>query len=151
VLLGTPVSSEIAGQVPLTACNSEIRLSSMESIPPYRPTRGLLQVTNGLPSQVGLSAVKGRPKEPKYVARYERRLVTENVVRRMDARYRHSPNKVTSLAEESGVGRSTIQRIVDPDTYGSYGCSIDTLALLARALKCEAHDLLTPLTDARAD
>lgn len=85
---------------------------------------------------------KGRAKQPKYVAHKERRILSENVVRRMNARYKDVGNKIMALAEESGVGRSTIQRIAYPETYGSYGPTIDTMAQLARALRCESYDLL---------
>jgi len=85
---------------------------------------------------------KGRAKPPKYVAHKERRILGENVGRRMRERYKDKTDQTKALAEESGVGRSTIQRIVDPVTYGSYGPTIDTIALLARALRCESSELL---------
>jgi hypothetical protein len=85
---------------------------------------------------------KGQAKRPKYVAHKERRVITENVNRLMRARYKDKRNQVLALAEESGVGRSTVQRIVDPETYGSYGPTVDTMVLLAKALRCECKDLL---------
>jgi hypothetical protein len=104
---------------------------------------GLLQPTDGLAGHLpSLGMPKGQPKRPKYVAHKERRILGENVTRLMKARYKDKTDRITALAEESGVGRSTIQRIVDPVTYGSYGPTVDTIALLARALRCESSDLL---------
>lgn len=60
----------------------------------------------------------------------------------MAVRYKGQRDMIRAFAEESGVGRSTVQRIVDPDTYGSYGPTIDTMALMAKALRCEPHELL---------
>lgn len=108
-----------------------------------RPVYGLLQPTSGLGLKVGSLAVKGRRKPPKmFIATTTRRTLTENVRARVEARYKNQRNKVKALAEESGVGRSTIQRVLKPDTYGSVGPSIDTLTQIANALKCEPFELL---------
>jgi hypothetical protein len=109
----------------------------------YEPRNGLLQPTIGPGERLRLPAMpNGQAKRPKYVAHKERRLISENVTRRMNERYKEKKNRINALAEESGVGRSTVQRIVDPATYGSYGPTVDTMALLARALRCESKDLL---------
>src|SRR5262245_14333644 len=102
-----------------------------------KPKFGLLQPTTGPSPDIGFCAmVAGQPKSPKYVAHRERRLLTLNVKMRMEQRYKGKRNKILAFSEESGVGRSTIQRIVDPETYGSYGPTIDTMALMAKALRC---------------
>src|SRR5262245_59320735 len=103
----------------------------------HRPKYGPAQPTNGPAMAIGLftMAAKGH----RYIAARERRIVSENVKTRMEIRYKGRSNMVLALAEESGVGRSTVQRIVDPQTYGSYGPNVDTMDLLARALRCEAH------------
>lgn len=116
----------------------------------HRPKHGPLQPTDGLCLRLPLRRMaKGRPKGQKYIAHKERRILTEQVSRRMASRYTgKATSHINLLAEESGVGRSTIQRIVDPAKYGSFGPTIDTLALLAKALRCEPKDLLEEIRDA---
>jgi hypothetical protein len=68
-----------------------------------------------------------------------------NVRDRMNARYRSERSesaRIRRLAEESGVGRSTIQRIVNPDTYKVHRTTLDKIVYLAMALRCETHELL---------
>ena len=85
---------------------------------------------------------KGQPKSLKVPDEKLRRVLTRNVAARVDRAFGNAPNKVTAMAKASGVGRSTIQRILDPDTYGSIGPSIDTVSHIAEALDCEPHELL---------
>jgi DNA-binding phage protein len=68
--------------------------------------------------------------------------LTKNVNRLVNVRYRNSSNRVNALAKDSGVGRSTVQRILDPETYDSVGPSIDTVAQIAQALNCRPYELL---------
>jgi hypothetical protein len=65
----------------------------------------------------------------------------------MDKVYSGEANKIVALAKESGVGRSTIQRIVDPATYAPVGPSIDVVGEIAGALGCEPYELLVPEGD----
>lgn len=90
---------------------------------------------------------KGHAKKQKLVNDRVRSALTFNVNRRLNELYDGEPNKVVALAKHSGVGRSTVQRVLDPDTYGPVGPSIDTVAELARALECEPHELLVPPGD----
>lgn len=86
--------------------------------------------------------MKGQAKRPKFVAKRERRILGENIEARMrEATYLSENDKVSALAEVCDVSRSTVQRLIK----GDVGATIDTIALFAKALRCEAHELLTPL------
>lgn len=84
--------------------------------------------------------MKGQPKKPKYVARRERRILGDNIRRRMERRYADEGDKWTAMADACGVSRSTIQRLVK----GEVGATIDVIAQCAHALRCEPYELLTP-------
>ena len=74
-----------------------------------------------------------------------RRVLGRNVEERINKRYRDvskTTNKVIACAKESGVSRSTIMRIIDPDTYGDFRTSLDVIEALALALRCEGYELL---------
>jgi transcriptional regulator with XRE-family HTH domain len=64
----------------------------------------------------------------------------------MDQRYPNSPNdtqKIAKLAKEAGVGRGTIQRILDPKTHGPRSTGIEKVEQLAKALRVELSWMLT--------
>lgn len=88
----------------------------------------------------------GRTKRPKFVAIRTRRIVAQNILRRMEARYRGVSDKMSALAEDAGVALSTVQRATQPDNYNT-GITIDVLTQLAMGLRCEPHELLVPLQD----
>lgn len=79
-----------------------------------------------------------------------RNALSKNVKRRMSARYaseRSESAQIRALATESGVGRSTIQRVLDYETYGLHRTTLDVVAKLAMALRCEAWELLKDGTE----
>ncbi len=84
--------------------------------------------------------MNGKPKQPKFVAARSRKILGENIQRRMSQQYADETDRFTALAEESGVRRSTIQRVIN----GEVGATIDTITRLAHALKCDVHELLKP-------
>lgn len=107
-----------------------------------RPKLGPLQ-----PALGPLSGIRYKPMKTKQNAAYMRaaKVLAWNVRERMNARYRSERSesaKIRRLAEESGVGRSTIQRIVNPDTYKVHRTTLDKIVYLAMALRCETHELL---------
>lgn len=72
-------------------------------------------------------------------------VLSKNVISRARERYKHASSVhglMDSLRKESGVGRSTLQRIFDPGTYGFHGTTLDTMVKIAMALRCEVHELL---------
>lgn len=84
---------------------------------------------------------KKKPRRPKYVALRQRRILGDNVRRLMEQKYEHEPDKVTALAQDSGVGRGTIQRIIAGDQVGA---TIDIITQIANGLHVDVHELLTP-------
>lgn len=82
-------------------------------------------------------------KRPKYVALRTRRIVAENILRRMEERYATYTDKVKQLADDAGTSPSTIQRATDPERYQT-GITIDVLTQIAMGLRCEPEDLLRP-------
>lgn len=86
--------------------------------------------------------MKGQAKRPKFIATRSRKILGENVRRKMEQRYPDEGDKFTALAESCGnsPSRSTINRIID----GEVGPSIDTITQLANALHCEPWELLVP-------
>lgn len=106
-----------------------------------KPIYGLAQPARGLNVDVESKPMKSKRNRPDRM----KTVVANNVKERMRLRYRTARSEnamITALAEESGVGRSTIQRVLDPLTYGSHKTTIDTVARLAMALRCETYELL---------
>jgi transcriptional regulator with XRE-family HTH domain len=64
----------------------------------------------------------------------------------MDKHYfglRSQTQKIERLAKESGVGRPTVQRILDPETHGTYSPGLTKVDKIAKALKVPLPYLLT--------
>jgi transcriptional regulator with XRE-family HTH domain len=59
----------------------------------------------------------------------------------MDERFPRESDRVRTLAEASGVSRSTVQRALEADVLGA---SVDTITQMANALHCEPYELLMP-------
>lgn len=92
---------------------------------------------------------KRGPKRPKYISEFYRRVLAANVSALASATFRTRPDVPLALAKETGFSKSTIQQIMDPDTYGSRGASIDLLDRLAKALDVQPYQLLLPNLDVR--
>lgn len=78
-------------------------------------------------------------KRGKHIAWRTRKILADNVRRLMDRRYETSQNKPLDLAEDAGVARNTIQRILNKE-----GISIDSLDQVAKGLRVEPYELLKP-------
>lgn len=108
--------------------------------------RGFLQSTRG-----HAEPIKSRPMIRKNrTTGVAQEILNENVRIRMRLRYSDQPNttqRIRALARESGVGKSTIQRLVDPRTYGEHRTSLPVIEALAKALRCETFELLVPYQD----
>ena len=87
--------------------------------------------------------MKGQTKRPKYPAVRTRRIIAQNVLAKMEVRYRGVTDKFTALAEDAGTSLSTVQRATSPDRYAT-GITVDVLTQLAMGLRCEPFELLTP-------
>jgi hypothetical protein len=83
--------------------------------------------------------MKGKRKTPKTPGLL-RWVVAENIKHRMADVYHESPNRTLSLARDSRVSHSTVQRIVGAQT----GASLDNLEAIAGALKLQTYQLLIP-------
>lgn len=114
----------------------------MESIvrQEHKPNFGYVQPTYGGAARLALSPMAGT-KRPKFVALRTRRIVAENIKRRMNERYPNHSDKVKALAEDAGTSPSTVQRATDPERYQT-GITIDILTKLAMGLRCEPDELL---------
>ena len=70
-----------------------------------------------------------------------RQVVADNLQRKMVARYGANVSenaRITRLAKEAKVGRSTLQRILKCE----FATTVDRLEKLASALRCETYELL---------
>ena len=56
----------------------------------------------------------------------------------MEARYKDRGDKPKALAEAAGVTLSTVQRVINAEI----GATLDTVDMLAKALRCEPYQLL---------
>lgn len=68
-------------------------------------------------------------------------ILAANLQAKMLARYSSKPStnaRITALMKESGVGKRTIQRML----MGSENSTIGTIEDVAKALRCEVHELL---------
>jgi hypothetical protein len=107
-----------------------------------KPTFGFSQPTFGNRTELGYAPVKGQTKRPKFPAVRTRRVIAENILWRMEARYDGISDKFKALAEDAGTSLSTIQRATNPDRLNT-GITVDVLTQIAMALRCEPADLLT--------
>jgi lambda repressor-like predicted transcriptional regulator len=80
-------------------------------------------------------------RRPKFIATRTRKVLADNVRSRMEERFKNEPDMVRALSEQSGVSRSTVQRVLNADMIGA---SIDTLTQMANALHCDPYELLLP-------
>ena len=67
-----------------------------------------------------------------------RKTLAANVRARMEARYKDRGDKPKALAEAAGVTLSTVQRVINAEI----GATLDTVDMLAKALRCEPYQLL---------
>lgn len=106
------------------------------------PTDGLSQPARGPRRDLTYKAMnRKKNRGPKRVIDS----LARNVRARMRARYksaRSDNGMIELLKQESGVGRSTIQRVLDPAKYGYHGTTLETIVKLAMALRCEADSLI---------
>jgi DNA-binding Xre family transcriptional regulator len=72
-----------------------------------------------------------------------RKILAANVRRRMDERYKERGDRPKALAEAAGVTLSTVQRIIKHEI----GATIDTVDMIAKALRCEPDELLREYHD----
>lgn len=73
-----------------------------------------------------------------------RELLASNVYARMVARYRGLATdnaRIVKLSKESGVGRRTIQRVLQPERH-QHDVTLGSIEDLAKALRCEVYELL---------
>lgn len=108
----------------------------------FSPISGIMQPTLGMYGRVPWPPM-GRKRTPKAPAALDPlvELLGRNVETRMQERYatiESDSERVKALAKASGVGRSTIWRIIKGET----ATSVDKLAKLARALDVSPEHLL---------
>lgn len=82
-----------------------------------------------------------KPKSPGIV----RRAFAENVHRLMSVRFPLSPNKPKNLAAVAGISLSSVQRAISGETAPT----LDTVEVIAMALRVSPSDLLRPLGEHR--
>ena len=80
--------------------------------------------------------MKRKPKMPK-MAGIMRHVVALNVKGLMERVYKDEPNKPQKLADESGTGLGTIQRVI----AGEVGATVDTLEAVSLALNVSTYQL----------
>jgi transcriptional regulator with XRE-family HTH domain len=81
-----------------------------------------------------------QPPVPRYAI-----VISKRVRQAAAVRYPMAENKsqITRLLnQDSGVGKTTIQRILDPSTYGANAPGVDKLEAIAKALRVETYWLL---------
>lgn len=112
---------------------------------------GVFQAMNGRTTQEGKKSVRssgsyGSPRDSDDMQTRARETLQRNVLALMRARYGDTSPKLTpqieELARDSGVGPSTIARIVAPEIYGHHKTNVDIVERLAKALRCETYELL---------
>ena len=79
---------------------------------------------------VGDDGDMNKPRKPK-TPTLVRAILADNVRRLMTVKYAERGDKVTSLAKDSGLVLSTVQRLLSQET----GASVDTVYLIATAPK----------------
>lgn len=75
-----------------------------------------------------------------------REALAANVAARMAVRYlglRSENARIMKLAEEAGVGKRTIQRILSPER-DVHDVTLSVIDSISKALRCEVYELLTP-------
>jgi lambda repressor-like predicted transcriptional regulator len=111
----------------------------------HKPTHGHSSTTLGRHAGIHLarpeSDIRVMVRRPKFIATRTRKVLADNVRSRMEERFKNEPDMVRALSEQSGVSRSTVQRVLNADMIGA---SIDTLTQLANALHCDPYELLLP-------
>ena len=88
--------------------------------------------------------MKGKRKPPK-IPGVLRHIVGNNVRQLMEVRFHLQGDKVRALAAKSGIGKTSIDRIIK----GQTGVNIDYIEDLAEALDVSSYQLLIPDLDAR--
>lgn len=100
-----------------------------------------LQITNELNAGVRYNPMNAKAKRGGSTVRED---LAANVNMRMQARYKdlHTERaQILALEKESGVSRATIQRLLNPHQQ-AHKTSILAVEKLAKALRCETHELL---------
>lgn len=141
VLLETPDPSATAPHLPLEASKWRRTRSCIVSSMALesRPVFGFRQPTIGFAAALRCNAMKGQTKKHK-VPGEMREVLAQNVNRLMEERYKTSPNRPMSLANDAGVSLSSVQRILSRET----GASIDTVEAVAKVLGLPTFQMLVP-------
>lgn len=113
--------------------------------PDGKPFYGPTQPTYGLGRELLCIPMKGQKKTEKVIATELRKLVGVNVLRALETKYPHPPDKIAHLAKLAKVSKSTIQRIVG----GKVGVSVDVLWTVADKLGISPFRLLMTEEDSR--
>src|SRR6185503_12750966 len=91
----------------------------------------------GAHSHYAYVPMKGLSRRPRIPATATRKVLAANLIGRMAERFGEASDRIRALSDQSGIARSTIQRLLEIDVAGA---SIDTLSQLANALHCEPYE-----------